>query len=305
MKKMKILLALVAFASLNGCLCPCPPDSSKVIKPPLLPAVSSEQHIQRINQRSSWISTLRASGKVTITYPDKDGKPHSDTAEGALIIHRQPLRPGENEIPADVYYKVMLFGRVAGQDVFELGENDKYFWMASRIDPKTAHVARKDSPMVAESTDPAADAMPLRAGLIPLLLGIAPCDAGQFALTNAETIEVIALRRGGDFAPVSVVEISRYEPGDPVAVRLYRRDGVLEGEASLSDYRDVAYEGPTTRTPPPLRLPYKIVVTYPARKGKVELEISKWERAVMLKDAAYLMPDFEKQGLKVNPGKAP
>jgi hypothetical protein len=151
--------------------------------------------------------------------------------------------------------------------------------------------------------------MPVRAGMIPFLLGIAPAKYGSVVVTNSETVSVIRLQvqlDGGTESPQSQMEFSRYAPGDPIAVRLYRPDSTIEGEAQLSDYTPIQSEGS-------IRLPHKIVVTYPSRKAKIELTIDKpgpltqegYELNPNIKDAAFIMPDFEKQGLKVNPGKGP
>jgi hypothetical protein len=293
--KRRATFGLLTLAALGGCICPPPPP--KVLQP----SISSAQHLSNIDARSRQIQTLRARGKVAITYTNKDGKEHQDTAGGVLLLKRVELATNNG---AQVYYKVLLFGRVAEQDVFELGENDKTFWMASRIDPKTAHVAKKVSPLFADPGDTAGDAMPIRAGKIPFLLGIAPPEVDSIVVTNSETVSVITMiPESGRRIPHAQVELSRYAPGDPIAVRLYNPDGAIEGEAQLSDYTAVGA----------VRLPHKIVVTYPARKAKIELTIDTpgpltqegYELNPALKDAAFLLPDFERQGLKVNPGKAP
>lgn len=296
--KTAIALCLGTFmlATLTGCPCPKPEPKGE-----LLPAISTAGQIQKINARSQQITTLRARGRVTVTYLDKDGKQHQDSADGSLLLRRMTWKLSDKD-PTDIYYKVVLFGRVANQDVFELGENDKTFWMATRVEPKTAHVANKPFPIITDSHDPAAEAMPIRAGMIPLLLGLAPTAPGDIVVTHTETVSLLSLRQERNAAfPYAEVEFSRYAPGDPIAVRIYHPDGSIEGEAELSEY--------TTLPGGPIRLPHKIVVTYPSRKAKIELTIDKptplteegYQINPEIKDAAFIMPAFEKQGLKVNP----
>ena len=182
--------------------------------------------------------------------------------------------------------------------------------MAFRVDPKTADVAVKGSPIEdAGPGDPGAQAIPLRAGTVPFLLGIAPVQRRALppvVLTNPLNVQVLTLGGGGDVWPVSVLEIDRREPGDPSAVRLYWPDGVVEGGGDANKLQERgprrsrgASRARSPRQGPRFGLPFAVQVIYPARKAQVNLEIETYEVNVPLKDVAFRLPEFGKQGLEV------
>ena len=302
-------VGVVAMAVAAGC-CPRPVG---VLMPPL----GSSEQVARVNARAGIIETVRATGRVTIVWVDKDNHEHRESAEGSLVFRKRSAKvPGVGVLggggasgPSVVYYDAMLFGRVAGQDVFELGENETNYWMAVRVDPKTADVAKKKwAAEPVDAFDPAAAFIPLRAGTIPVLLGLAPVQAEAFAtvvMTNPAAVEIVTLSPQYRLAPYTVLEVSRYEPGDPSKVRLYRPDGVVEGEAVLSEYKEVVTfkpggdPGDAPEKGPAVRLPFKLHVEYPTRKTSVDLEISAYEVNLPRK-VVYTMPDWVKQGLKPN-----
>ena len=292
---------LAAALATVGC-CPTPAPQGRLLEP-MLPST----HLAAINAKADLIETLRARGRVQIKWTDTKGNTHHETADGVLIIRQRLLgKDGEGETSQST--EVVLFGRVASQDVFELGENLTNYWMAVRVDPKTATVGTKASPLD-DRPDPA---LPFRAGKVPEILGIAPLSSSDpsFVTTNPETVDVIVIRPSGSMGGGvdRILSFSRYGVGDLDTVRLYRTDGLIEGLAKLTDYREIptaappdidAGGRPTGRPGASVRLPFHIEINYPNRDAQVTLDIENYELGIPLKDLAFKMPDFAKQGLKV------
>lgn len=308
---LRILVLFVLAAFLLG----CPEPTAR-----LLPPLEASAQLDAINQRAVAIRSLRARASVTLTWTDTNQRRHRDTADGVLVLRY--VRPGN----APGHYEVVLFGRVAGQDVFELGENATNYWMAMRVDPKTATVARKADPW-----DPREHPkIPFRAGIVPHVLGIAPLESamvprdhavqplGPTVMTNPGSVEVITYPREESRAqPAGLVAgysfvYSRYVDekrpastrlGDLEQVRIYDARGIVRAVSTLSKYGDVEVRIPRENPEDPpqkgptVRLPYYIKIVYPARDAQVELAIDKYEVGPI--NAKFAMPDFARQGLKV------
>jgi hypothetical protein len=303
---MKIVLAVGVMAAM-GCTACCQPVQRKLMDP-----LPSAEQIWKVNERADLVQSMRIRGRVTIKWQDKDGHAHDDSADGSLLFRRRAGGAG-----GPVAYDTVLFARALSKDIFELGENEKFYWMALRVDPPTATVVEKDKFDWAPNNSIAAE-IPLRAATVPLALGLAPVDGSRraaisvsggegvqqraVALTNLTQVEVISFIGG---APLSALVLSRYEPGDPEAVRLYRPDGVIEGEATLADYRNVVTRQPGGEPDdepvpgPTMRLPFKVHVEYPGRKATVDLAVESYEVNLPMRDVTFKMPDFGKQGLEV------
>jgi hypothetical protein len=291
----RVLLGL-ALATLTGCT---PPKKSTppIVVPP--PPITLQQQIDLLNDRAHHIVGLRARGSVRITYLDDKNHTHSDDADGSMIL-RQTFDPQRTD--------VLLIGRYVGEDVFELGMNATVYWMAIRLDTKTAWIGERahlDRPSNA----------PLRADRLVDLLALEPLDAAHATMLvhndpdNVTNELFDLLVRPGDITVRRVITVDRFT-GDITKVTLNQPDGTLLAEATLSDYQPLHAAATDDDAPPAdarLRFPHRIHIRYPNAPGghaaAVDLTL---ESAVLATPAEgkFALPNFAGQGLKIVPEAA-
>src|SRR4051812_19041936 len=117
---MKTILAMTLCApllALAACQCPtaAPPG-------PLPAALTKSQQLAAINARARQVQTLKARGSIDITWTDDRGS-HSNSADAVILLRqRQAMHP------YDPGADVLLIGKVAGSEVFEMGVNVSDHW---------------------------------------------------------------------------------------------------------------------------------------------------------------------------------
>lgn len=297
----RVLMTVVGMLALalgtTGC-CPCPKE---VRLPPPPEPVSITEQVTALNNRAAAIEGLKARGRVKVTWTDADGR-HSQEADGVMLL-RQLITPGR--VPtADL----VLIGRAFGDDVFELGSNQEYHWMAIRADLKRATVGRIGGP--GEKN------IPFRAAEVVRLLGVSPlyeirapgAPSGQRLVMTVRDQEpavnelLVVRTPGTQQAYVERALLINRRTGLVDEVRMYRPDGTLEARATLANYKPAEWDDETPaaqrRT---VQLPTRIDIAYPAAQAEVRLSLDNLTLmpALAEQDARFAMPDFAGQGLTV------
>jgi len=292
-------LWLAGLGALGGC---CHMEKP-VDRGPLPGPISVGEQVDRLNRRAEQLPTLKASGRVRIDYVE-DGKKHHEECDGILMLRQVARVDGRSgQLPSEV--DIVLFGRFAGSDVFELGENRQWYWMAIRMDPKRAYVGEVGGP--AQRSESRGGGMPFRADRVLPLLAITPLSE---AFTNGNTVLMLVdddtgvnrllVVSTGAWAHVQRELVVDRRSGDVAEVRIYGINGIMEAVAHLSKYEPLDEAGGGGAT---VRVPRQIVIEYPTRQAKVELDLSSVKLAPKLLGptglATFTMPDFKDQGLEV------
>jgi len=302
----KYFAALLPLAFLLPACCTTP-----TLAPPA--TISLTQQVDVLNQRAALVTGLRAPGaQVWVQFKDDGGHTQSYTLDGSLLFRQYANPAGEQA--ADV----LLVGRYAGQDVFELGSNQTDHWMAIRREANKAYIGKIGGP--------GAGMIPLMAEDVAKVLAIARLyenlaqspAALRLAMTIQDqpeppTNEVYIIHTPTDRpAWIERIEVVNRRTGDVDEVRMYRPDGVLEATARLSDYRAADGDGVVVETqalPPAPRLPHKFQLDYPGRQAKLELTFGTMKLAPELLGPAgrraFATPNFGEQGLEIIDVDAP
>ncbi len=221
------------------------------------------------------IGSAGAGAQVWVQYVDDAGHKQSYTVDGSMVFRQYPDAAGRQV--ADV----LLVGRFAGQDVFELGSNQTEHWMAIRMDVKKAYVGALNGPGAATIPLVAEDVAQVLA-IARLYEVIAPVPAAQrLAMTVQDkpeppTNDVYVIRTPSDRpAWIERIETVNRRTGHVAEVRMFHPDGTVEAVATLSDYGPTAGEvAETLFNPGGVFLPHKVHIEYPSRQAKLELTFS-------------------------------
>jgi hypothetical protein len=298
MRTFLCLLAAVGVVALSGC---CPPAHPPLGPPP--PPQSAAAVISALNAHAQQVSALKAKGSVTLVWVDSDGR-HTQTADGILMLRKHTAPEPAAGMPAA---DVVLIGRVAGQNVFELGVNAHEQWLAFRVDPKRAYVG----PVGPNS--PLPPGVPFRADRLLQVLALA--QLGQqpdtrLAMTIRDdpavnTVLVVRTPRAG-FAQVERELVIDRRTRQVSAVRFYQPDGLIEAVAELGDYRPaVRDDDDGNLTPIALQMPHRVVVEHRATQARVELHLDYVQLMPELLgatfDRTFAKPDFAAEGIPEQP----
>ena len=299
---MKSILAPLALFPLALAACCCPNYRSDPGPPP--PPLTKADQLVALNARAKQVQTLKARGSVSITWTDDKGT-HSNSTDAVILLHqRAPVHPYDPGVD------VLLQGKVAGSEVFEMGVNATDHWLAFKVDPNTAYVGPMNVPPSNTSR------APLRADRVLTVLALSQLgerDDTRIAMTiNGEAggphvneIHIIRFATGwGAFIERTYV-INRHS-GDITEIRSYFPDGRVESVARLT-YKpgtQITMIAPPNNTNAPSsapRFPSQIVIDDPADKSHIELTMDSYDVNPTLSPKAFETPDFAKQGLKVLP----
>ena len=292
------LLALAALlAGFAGC-CPTPP---RLPAPP--PPQPADEVISQLNQHASQVAAIKARGTVTLTWTDADGT-HTKSADGILMLRKHPAAEA---VPGRPAADVLLIGRFAGQDVFELGVNRTTQWLAFRVDPKVAYVG----PVGPDA--PLPPGVPFRADAILQVLALSTLSQqpdARLAMTVRDdpainTVYLIHTPPDGLAAIAREIVVDR-RTRQVSAIRFFAPDGVISATAQLGDYRPALAandDGDLVATPVPM--PHHIVITHRASGARVELRLDTVQLMPELLQPAFnrtfALPDFASQGIPVKP----
>ena len=302
------LLVFVPLLLLTGC-CVCPKEDKRSIPPP----ISLHDQLFRLNARAAALDTLRAKGQVAMDWRDEQGS-HSHSADGTMLLRQADA---ENHPRRDV----VIFGRIAGQDVFEVGANSQFRWLALRTDPPRAYVQvlnpNAESPPL--STPPARlpGNIPFAADRVLDVLALAPLletPGTRLVMTVSDrpaVNEVLVLQIPPD-RPAWVERIVTIDrrSGEVSQVRLFYPTGLLEAVAHLSEYALVSRPPPAPGDGEPaatleesvnVALPRKVSIEYPASQARVQLNFDqlRLDPKLLQNRQTFTLPDFQAQGFRM------
>lgn len=312
MKSLLLLAVLcLTLPFLPGCPEPQRGDHGTTLAVPL------DQQIAELNARSLLVQTLKASGRLSLEWRDKDGN-HRQTADAKLVLQRLPLTPGNS--PANPEALVALFGSFSGTEVFDMAVNQTHHWIAFRSDDKKAYVGKVVPPTTTAATKSvaseslAAEVAPFRADRVLEAMGLAlipydpklpgsvqqtPTDDSQNPSTVLTVCRVI--RNGGfvHYAKQREIIIGRHT-GRIEVIRTYNSNGSLEAVARLTEYFQIK----TGQSLPngddqKVWVAHRIQVDYPGRQANVDLAMRVIKLGVEIPAKAFEMPDFAEEGLRV------
>ncbi|GEM_PF-1846794 len=296
-----LCISLFVALSLTGCC-----GTQRKLPDFVMPAVTLEEQVAAVNGLAHAVPKLAARGSVYISWKDDKGK-HSESADASLrILQRYGPDALANHGP-----DIVLFGRVAGQEVFQVGKNPQKYWFLVRLDNKTAWVGdTAHATSVIDPRDPSTQRTPLRADVLTDLLGIteiAPTDVAVQRYNDdpySPQVELLLLAKtpsGQQYIQRSIA-IDR-TTGHVAKITIFTIDGQPAITSILSDYRDAPYRDGNVyhaESVPP-QLPYKAVITYTAQKASVELHFDDVSIPTKFPAILFDTPDFPAEGLKVVP----
>jgi len=298
---MKLLFAplFVPLLALAACC------QTKIDTRPLPPALSTDQQVQRLNARAAAVQTLKARGSVSITWTDDKG-PHSNSTDAVILLHQRPAVH-----PYDPGVDVLLLGKVAGSEVFEMGVNATDHWLAFLVDPHTAYVGPMNAP-------PASDSRALRADRILTVLALSQLgqrpDTRLAMTVNGEAggphdneLHILRATPAGDIYIERTLIIDRHS-GQVSEIRTYHPNGVAESLAKLDYKPGKQMDQPTVQTaimaaPTSQAFPTHIIITTSTDISRIEFSMDSYDINPTIPPAAFVTPDFAKQGLKVEPAQ--
>jgi hypothetical protein len=298
---------------------------------PQLPGALADQ-VAALNARSLAVQTLKARGRLSLEWQDRDGH-HRQSADAVLLVQRQllvaPANPANGMLPLarDPEALVALIGSFSGTEVLEMGVNAQAHWMAFHTDPKRAYVGKVGLPRGEKPANPAAaDMAPFRADRVLEVLGLSVLGPRALAGAPAEGVAQRARIDSSSQSTARTVTLIVYQPavaesgnsgvsgtwwkqreivlskatGRIEEIRTFHPDGSPEAVARLSEYyalktgaKDRAGDDAT------IWMAHRIQVDYPGRHANVDLALSTIRLNVEVPAKAFELPDFQEQGLPV------
>jgi len=280
-------MMVVGVWGLSGC---CQRQHVEPLKVGVLPEpISLGEQIYDLNARARAMPAVRAKGALVVEYVDEQGSPQRNSVDGTLVVRQRFGAAGLND-PADV----ALYGRVAGQEVFQSAKNQEKWWFISTRDKKgwmgdvlgTADLAGVDGGV-------------MRADLMVQVLAITEiqlrAERGETIAmqvrdaTRSNDIAILQLRRDGTawvkrelIVDRDTRNVRQVTLGDPSGQRVV--------SATLQEYKSVGNGG---------WFPCSIGVTYPAQKLSVHFIVDKVEMLDEPPEAPFETPDFEERGIQL------
>ncbi len=281
----KMFTAAVVFpaiAAIAGC------QSAQQSAAPLPPPISAVQQISQLNRRALRLATLRLVGSLKLDYTDRLGNRHEFQTHFVMMVDQQARQEGTGPV------SLLLSGTYLGENVFEMGINNRMYWLVNRRN-KIAYVGHPGR------SDPHARAIPIDPRQVLQMLAV-----GELRQTAAQSVVMTGFPRdrynrlfvverlpnGSRFVQRELV-VDRLT-GNVAQVAMFNADGISEARSSLSDYRPLEPRDGTQ----PVMVPMHIDLVYPAGKAELHLVVSK--ATLQLKvpaKYAFASPDFS--GLRI------
>lgn len=275
---------LLLMATLAGC--PSVPKSVQALPAP----VTAQRQIAVLNARAEKLATLRLVGNLTLDYSGRLGNSHEYQAHCVLLIDQRPASR------IDGRCNLLLMGTYLGEDVLEMGMNQRLYWLVDRR-KKTAYVGHFNAPSPSDRTIP----MDPRELLQMLAVGGLRQSGTQsvvmtsFSRNPYNRIFVIKrLPNGTSFAQRELV-VDRLT-GNVVQVSLFNTSGISIARATLSHYQPVRSD----TSHGTVMVPMHINLSYPAGNAQIHLIVHKATLRLKVKAKyAFASPGFS--GLRVIP----
>lgn len=267
----------MVLAALSGCI-----DGDEPGAGPVEQQEPIEVVVRRVNQNNGAMDfVLRGVGSASGRYLKSNGKTEPFSQSAKLLYRR----------PRDLYLKLE---HTLGEDVMEIGSNQGEFWVWKRIDNDVYWWGRHDQ------MDPQAEAdLPIRPDHLVEVIGLGdlPVQADPVrgplfeVLPERYQFTFLDNRGGGALRAAKRVRVDRRPPFLVREVDYLRPNGRPSMTAKLSRYRTV--DGTS------VLVPHHVVLDWPDRRERLELEFNRMDRFEDVRKAAAQFRSPREQGRDV------